>query len=394
MMRILILNADYPRFLASLYRDNPGLERESYARQMQIRNASIFGVNDYYSYNFAKQGHEAAEVHVNNRWLQYAWARENNLAIAPPQTRAEAPSTLNSALLHGAKKLAHPFLSPLIQRARNYVMPGWEARILDAQVDKFRPDVILNQELAYVDNQTLRRYQKNGIFIIGQIASALPKNAEYDSYNLVISSLPNLVNWFRNHSIPAELNRLAFEPRILDILGTQPVRDIDLSFVGSLSPEHTERIKLLERLARQTSLKIWGTGIERLPKSSPLHAIHQGEAWGREMYNVLRRSRVTLNHHINLAADWANNMRLYEATGVGAMLLTDHKRNLAEIFTPGEEVAVYADEKDCVDQIDFFLSNEQARSTIAAAGQKKTLSTHHYNARTQEIGKLVEKYRK
>jgi spore maturation protein CgeB len=87
-------------------------------------------------------------------------------------------------------------------------------------------------------------------------------------------------------------------------------------------------------------------------------------------------------------------MRLYEATGIGAMLLTDHKRNLAEIFTPEHEVASYQDEKDCLAQIEFFLSNEPSRTAIAEAGQKKTLSTHHYRGRTAQIAALVEKYRK
>jgi hypothetical protein len=33
-MRILVLNADYPRFLAWLYSRQPGLENTSYAAQM------------------------------------------------------------------------------------------------------------------------------------------------------------------------------------------------------------------------------------------------------------------------------------------------------------------------------------------------------------------------
>ncbi len=44
------------------------------------------------------------------------------------------------------------------------------------------------------------------------------------------------------------------------------------------------------------------------------------------MYEVIRRSRVTLNFHIDLAEGWANNMRLYEATVVGTLLLTDWKK--------------------------------------------------------------------
>src|SRR2546429_2253653 len=48
-MRILVLNADYPRFLAWFYRRQAGLESPSYATQMAARNASLFGVADFYS---------------------------------------------------------------------------------------------------------------------------------------------------------------------------------------------------------------------------------------------------------------------------------------------------------------------------------------------------------
>ena len=87
-MRILVLNADYPRFLAWFYRRQPGLENASYATQMAARNASLFGVADFYSRNFAALGHPAAEIHVNNPWLQSAWAREHGMAVEPPDPAA------------------------------------------------------------------------------------------------------------------------------------------------------------------------------------------------------------------------------------------------------------------------------------------------------------------
>ena len=43
-MRILVLNADYPRFLAWFYRRQRGLENAAYETQMTARNASLFGV--------------------------------------------------------------------------------------------------------------------------------------------------------------------------------------------------------------------------------------------------------------------------------------------------------------------------------------------------------------
>src|SRR5436190_14090064 len=84
-MRILVLNADYPRFLAWFYRRQAGLENTSYATQMAARNASLFGVADFYSRNFAALGHPAAEIHVNNPWLQSAWAREHGMAVEAPE---------------------------------------------------------------------------------------------------------------------------------------------------------------------------------------------------------------------------------------------------------------------------------------------------------------------
>ena len=80
-MRFLVLNADYPRFLNWLYGRQPGLGSAGYAAQMAARNASLFGVADFYSRNFSALGHSAAEIHVNNAWLQTAWAREHGIAV-------------------------------------------------------------------------------------------------------------------------------------------------------------------------------------------------------------------------------------------------------------------------------------------------------------------------
>jgi len=96
-MRILVLNADYPRFLGWFYRRQPGLENTSYAAQMAARNASLFGVADFYSRNFAILGHQAAEIHVNNPWLQSAWAHTrhgNRSTGAAGWLRTSGTSTL------------------------------------------------------------------------------------------------------------------------------------------------------------------------------------------------------------------------------------------------------------------------------------------------------------
>jgi hypothetical protein len=398
-MRFVIFNRDYPAFLRDLYLSRPGLQAASYAEQLAVRNHSLFGVADFYSENFKAHGHEAVELHLNNPWLQYAWAREHGLKVAPPQPQETLTSRWNRhRVLAGVKRRLRRvakrfFAAPAVVPAPAAGDADWENLILRAQIEELQPDVVLNQEMAAMRSPVLKSLKTPGMLVMGQIASSLPEDDPFDAYDMVISSLPNQVAWFQARGVRAELNRLAFEPFVFNRLGPQPARDIELSFVGSLSHDHVKRIAFLEHVATHAPLKVWGNGIERLPQSSPLHACYQGEAWGRDMYEILRRSKITLNFHIDLAEDWANNLRLYEATGMGTLLLTDSKRNLAEMFVPGEHVAAYADAEDCVRQIHALLADDARRERIAAAGQQHAIKTQNYFLRTREIAGLAETLR-
>src|SRR5436853_4265825 len=115
-MRILVLNADYPRFLNWFYRRHPGLENADYAAQMAARNASLFGVADFYSRNFAALGHQAAEIHVNNPWLQAAWAREHGMAVRTEPSTAATGGAVLPPWLQRAVAPFKPMLRPLARK--------------------------------------------------------------------------------------------------------------------------------------------------------------------------------------------------------------------------------------------------------------------------------------
>jgi hypothetical protein len=388
-MKILILNRDYPRFLLDMYASRPELRAASYAEQLAARNATLFGVADFYSHGFASAGHPACEIHVNNAWLQSAWARENGLA--PPGSGA-------SAAPPGRRRRASP-LSRVIGSARRRFLPiarrflprqlrANEERILAAQIESIRPDVILNQEMSYIRTSRLARMVPRTTKIVGQIASALPMGEDYTRYDLVVSSLPNLVEHFLGRGVRAALCALAFDSRVLEQVELPAARDIPVSFVGSLSADHRGRLRLLEMLAERVPLKVWGNGVDELPKASRIRTCFQGEAWGVQMYRVLARSRITINQHIDLAAGYCNNMRLYEATGCAALMIVDRGRNLGEMFDAGKEVITYSSSQECVEAVERMLADDAARSEIAAAGQRRTLSEHSYAHRTSEMLEL------
>ena len=171
-----------------------------------------------------------------------------------------------------------------------------------------------------------------------------------------------------------------------------PRDDHDAVFVGALNRRrHRRGNTVLEQAARRTPLEFWGYGARGWSRSSPVRTRLRGEAWGLEMYRVLRHARIAVNRHIREAEGFANNMRLYEATGVGTLLLTDAGANLPELFEPGREVVTYTGAGELAEAIEHYLSEDGERRAIAAAGQARTLRDHTYGRRMQELVAILDR---
>src|SRR5262249_48624424 len=108
---------------------------------------------------------------------------------------------------------------------------------------------------------------------------------------------------------------------------------------------------------------------------------------------ALREASIALNRHIDVAEGFANNMRLYEATGVGTMLLTDEGSNLSELFEPGGEVETYVSEDELVEKIAHYLAHDDERRAIARAAQERTLRDPSYARRMAELAALLDPHR-
>jgi len=84
-------------------------------------------------------------------------------------------------------------------------------------------------------------------------------------------------------------------------------------------------------------------------------------------------------------------MRFYEATGMGALLLTDAKQNLGELEL-GNEVVAYGSEEEFVELARHYLEQEDERQEISAAGQRRVLAEHAYAIRMRELIQIVSRY--
>lgn len=355
-MRILIIDTFYRSFLTHHYRSKPGLDRRPYAEQWRALMDKFFSTADSYSHYLGELGHEAVEVVVNCEPLQRAWAHEHQARRRLLTWRGKA--------------------SP-------------EA-VVAAQVDEYQPDVLYVQDLRVFDAELLRRLGR-GRLLVGQIATELPPEAQLRAFDLLLTSFPHFVERFRALGIASEYFRIGFDPRVLERLGSVEQR-FGAVFVGSLGrTQHVRGNDLLERAAGRTHIDVWGYNLAERPHS-PLGRSYHGEAWGIDMFRVLAQSRIVVNRHGEVAEDYANNMRLYEATGVGSLLLTDAKMNLGELFEVGAEVVAYRDEDELVEAVEHYLAREDERAAVAAAGQRRTLREHTYAVRMRELVEILGAY--
>ena len=111
---------------------------------------------------------------------------------------------------------------------------------------------------------------------------------------------------------------------------------------------------------------------------------HKGVKWGLDMYEILGRTKISFNRHINISENNANNMRLFEATGMGSLLLTDKKDNLNKMYTIDKEIITYSSKEEAIEKVNYLINHQDELSLIAKAGQARTLKEHTYdmNART------------
>ncbi|HJQ19459.1 MAG TPA: glycosyltransferase [Gemmatimonadaceae bacterium] len=375
-MRVLILDTYYARFLDAVYGREPSLATASYDTQLARLAAECFGTSDFYSRHLREQGVQAADLVVNCAPLQMRWAAENGMRLRPRG--------------NGARAFVRGVLRRLRGRRETAAFGSAEAEAIAlAQIRAFRPDVLYCQNLAFLTPAGLAAVKREVPLLVGQIACPLPAREYLAPFDLILTSFPHFVPRFRAMGIASEYFRIGFEPGVLERVGDVP-RTRGVTFVGGISAAHGKGTQLLEAIARRVPLEIFGYGADELDPGSELRRRHRGEAWALDMYRVLCESRITINRHIDVAEDYANNMRLYEATGCGALLITDAKRNLGDLFAVGAEVVSYRSPDEAAALVEQFLHDDTARERIARAGQQRTLTSHTYEQRMRELVPILE----
>lgn len=335
-MRIAILDTYYPSVLSRWeFRTS-----ETYDRELQRLLEFSFGTADFFSRNLRAIGWEAIDIIGNARQLQSMWAREHNFS--------EQSSLVTIAL---------------------------------QQIATFKPDVVFCQDLSFFPPADLEMLASKYL-LAGQCSCPMPAPKNVTKFKILFTSFPEYVRKFRELGVKPVYLPLAFDPIVLDRT-KECERDLDVVFVGGVgAPSHWEKgTQTLEAIAKNVpSFRWWGYGCETLPNGSALRAKYQGEAFGVNMYQILRRAKIVVNRHGEVAEGWTNNMRTFEVPGCGACLLTEDSPNLHALFPFGAPDR-YKSAHDAVNKIEWLLANDGDRAIHAGYGHSQVMEFHSYAVR-------------
>ena len=119
--------------------------------------------------------------------------------------------------------------------------------------------------------------------------------------------------------------------------------------------------------------------------------IKQESLFGRRMLEEIARHSIGFNLHAEVAGDYAVNVRMFEVTAAGALLVTDHKKNIRDLFEPDSEILTYSSTEECIEKLLWAIDHPVEAGRIAVAGQQRTLKDHTVEKRAALLYEIMKK---
>jgi hypothetical protein len=172
-------------------------------------------------------------------------------------------------------------------------------------------------------------------------------------------------------------------------------RPVDVLIVGGYSRHHLGRAKSFEHVARLagafhivycqhasrlTRLAESVVGrllppLNRHRRPEPISRIARSAVFGRQLYELIGRSKIVLNCAVDMAGPDRGSMRCFEAFGCRALPLSD-EGNYLDGMRNEETMLTYSDEESCVRQIRRCLDNCGRAQAIAENGRGRVSETY------------------
>lgn len=320
--------------------------------------------SDFYTYNLRKLGWESEEFFMNDYYIEKV---------------AEEMFGLRKSYLYAKTRIKN-----LIRPSAN----RWKKVVISAYIKKYNPDVILVREISGMQSDFWKPFGMKSL-LVSRIASPIPPHWFPGHWDIVLTSTEAYKTFFNLNGVKSYINPNGFDLRILDELSKRE-KKYDVTFVGGLGDRHwARRTKCIASFADKVNFKWWGYNGNRYKQEQSLKRSWQGITSGIDMLQIYKDSKIVFNDYGEVADGEGVNQRLFEALGVGSMLLTRNAENLRKNF-PSDIFVTFDDERDCLEKINYYLKNEEEREKIAKRGQEYLLGNFTYDRLMTDIDIILK----
>lgn len=354
MPRFLQVNTFYPDYLRDFYAARPHLQTASYDAQMDALLDDEFSGTHIFTRPLKAHGFETLNVIANNPFTQGAWLREHGYAVGDKVDVAQA--TLR-------------------------------------QIHDFAPDVFYTNDVVTFHAGFFRAVEKRPPVVAGWRGFPLPATSDLSAYDLILTSFDRMFDEAKAHGA-RHVER--FHPGFTDeSLVLREPREINFDVVisGSVTPQHLKRVQIVNMIAemsREPPGFAFGLFTARAQALSTLaQQMNRGARWGLEMLRTIRNARILVNIDVDAFDGQPPNMRLIEATGSGAFLLTTHHPELAKFFEPGEEIETFRTPQELASKISYYVAMPERADEIARRGQARCLRDHSRSSRAAWLADIL-----
>ena len=248
------------------------------------------------------------------------------------------------------------------------------------KIAEFQPDVIMFISAFFIPTSlydVLNTLPKKP-YIIGWSGDAFNQNVAplvsildklYCTDSFFVDLAQSQYKWSNVEYLPLAYNPKLFSP---STLANEQRKDI--LFIGNPAPD---RVEILQNI--QVPITLIGSAWKK--HSIPLHTCITKNIALNKIVPLYQSCRAVLNMKQGANVKNGLNMRSFEATACGALMIHDNVKDLEKHFVPNEEILVYNDAEELNELLKKIDKHPELFYEIAKKGMQRTLLEHTYEHR-------------
>lgn len=143
---------------------------------------------------------------------------------------------------------------------------------------------------------------------------------------------------------------------------------------------YLDRLLIFRSLSERFPLSLFGP-----VKELDFPAIQRGPVeYETEFAKVAYLSKINLHLTIPRIINGVS-LRCFDIMGSGGFLMANYRKDMVDLFVPGEDFVMYSDIDDLIRKTEYYLKHDEEREQIARNGFMKVASRHTCIHRAQEI---------